>query len=476
MQFVNTPTTGRRLLVPLASDVARLRRSPVELILRSSSFSRGFDAVPNEEDVNIEDKGTCVSEDEGVELFTELSSRPSQGEHTCATEGCQRVIINVSGLQFETQLKTLNRLPNTLLGNPFLRERYWDYKRKEYFFDRHRPSFQAILYFYQSGGRLKCPLEVPFDVFLEELRFFGFDQKMIDEYKVSEGYILEKEPLLPENKILKVIWQLFEHPCSSIGAKLLAIVSVLFIALSICVFCIETVPGYSSDPCVYYNHTKNISSTHPRKQAVTINYGDHFFILESVCVTWFIFELVVRFISCPSKLSFIKSPLNWIDGASIMPHLVFVGAFCLSGACIDSKASNVLSVLRILRVTRVLKLGKHSQGLQILGLTIVKSVRELGTFFLFLIFGVVVFSTAMFHSERLVDNSHFGSIPETFWWSIVSMTTVGYGDMFPQGIAGKVVGAFTVVGGILTVALPVPIVVTNFNTLYSACIGRAPIY
>ena len=64
-------------------------------------------------------------------------------DHDCASSGCQRVIVNVSGQRHETQLRTLARFPNTLLGDPTKRRMYWDRQRHEYFLDRHRPSFQA---------------------------------------------------------------------------------------------------------------------------------------------------------------------------------------------------------------------------------------------------------------------------------------------------------------------------------------------
>jgi len=60
-----------------------------------------------------------------------------------------RVIINVSGLRFETRMSTLDRFPNTLLGDARKRDRYYDRLRNEYFFDRDRTSFDSILYYYQ---------------------------------------------------------------------------------------------------------------------------------------------------------------------------------------------------------------------------------------------------------------------------------------------------------------------------------------
>ena len=85
-----------------------------------------------------------------------------EADHEC----CERVVINISGLRFETQLKTLAQFPETLLGDPKKRMRYFDPLRNEYFFDRNRPSFDAILYYYQSGGRLRRPVNVPLDLLL----------------------------------------------------------------------------------------------------------------------------------------------------------------------------------------------------------------------------------------------------------------------------------------------------------------------
>ena len=80
----------------------------------------------------------------------------------------------------------------TLLGNAAKRRRYWDRRRSEIYLDRHRPTFQAVLYYYQSGGRLRRPIEVPDDVFLEELEFYEISDAAIGDYKVKEGFLLEK--------------------------------------------------------------------------------------------------------------------------------------------------------------------------------------------------------------------------------------------------------------------------------------------
>ena len=78
-----------------------------------------------------------------AELMLQISE-PSQKQ-------INKKSFQISGLKFETQLRTLNQFPDTLLGDPSRRIRYFDPLRNEYFFDRNRPSFDAILYYYQSG-------------------------------------------------------------------------------------------------------------------------------------------------------------------------------------------------------------------------------------------------------------------------------------------------------------------------------------
>merc|ERR1712025_78012 len=82
------------------------------------------------------------------------------------------VHINVSGMLYETLNSTLERFPNTLLGNPESRKHYYVECKNAHFFDRHRGCFEAILFFYQSGGLLIKPKNIPIHLFAEEISFF----------------------------------------------------------------------------------------------------------------------------------------------------------------------------------------------------------------------------------------------------------------------------------------------------------------
>ena len=91
--------------------------------------------------------------------------------------------FQVGGLRYETQIRTLNQFPDTLLGDPSRRMRYFDPVRNEYFFDRHRNCFEAIIYYYQSGGRLRRPANVPLDVFSEEIQFYELGDYAINKFR-----------------------------------------------------------------------------------------------------------------------------------------------------------------------------------------------------------------------------------------------------------------------------------------------------
>ena len=104
--------------------------------------------------------------------FTNFLNDPTKTTRSHVNEPLDKVVINVSGLRFETRASTLQRYPHTLLGDKQRRAHFFDYMNNEYFFERHRSSFEAVLYFYQSGGRLARPENISAEIFLEEIKFF----------------------------------------------------------------------------------------------------------------------------------------------------------------------------------------------------------------------------------------------------------------------------------------------------------------
>ncbi|XP_028661004.1 potassium voltage-gated channel subfamily A member 2 [Erpetoichthys calabaricus] len=407
-----------------------------------------------------------VVPDENVDEAVALTALPQDVYDPEAVDQdcCERVIINISGLRFETQLKTLAQFPSTLLGDPRKRIRFFDPLRNEYFFDRNRPSFDAILYYYQSGGRLRRPVNVPVDIFMEEIKFYQLGNEVIENFKDDEGFIKEEERPLPENVFQRQVWLLFEYPESSGPARGIAIVSVLVILISIVIFCMETLPEFREETRFSNEHHAHNSTVRASSNPFT----DPFFFVETLCIIWFSFELLVRFFACPSKPAFFKNVMNIIDIVAIIPYFITLGTELAEHQGNGQQAMSlaILRVIRLVRVFRIFKLSRHSKGLQILGKTLQASMRELGLLIFFLFIGVILFSSAVYFAETDDRDSLFTSIPDAFWWAVVSMTTVGYGDMYPVTIGGKIVGSLCAIAGVLTIALPVPVIVSNFNYFY----------
>ncbi len=352
----------------------------------------------------------------------------------------QIVRINVSGFIYETLNSTLKQFPNTLLGNEKKRQKYYIPSRGTYFFDRNRASFEAILYFYQTGGVLIRPPTIPMKLFAQDVLFFNLGGEVFKKLQREEGYIQDTESELPKNRIQRAIWELFECPDTSLAARLLAIWSVIVIIVSITVFCIETLPQFKK---------RSERQEQP------------WFTFEIICITWFTVEYLARLITSPNKLKFIRSFLNLIDLAAILPYFI-----TLPMDETNTAPLSLLRVIRLVRVFRIFKLSRHSTGLRILGYTLRESSRELGMLMFFLVLGIILFSSAVYYAEIGENKENFPSIPETFWYSLVTMTTVGYGDKVPKTALGKVIGSLCAIVGVLTIALPVPVIVSNFEFFY----------
>ena len=344
------------------------------------------------------------------------------------------IVINVGGKRFETYEETLARFPDTLLGSTSRRSKFYNTKRREYFFDRHRSAFDAILYYYQSGGTLIRPEHVPPHVFINEVIFYDLPEEAVQVIQLEAGIADEpEEQPMPNNYYMRIIWNTLEYPNSSRVAKFLAIFSVLVITLSLIIFCIETLPAFKAPP-------KNATDDSKPSSNSQNPYEKLWFQLNTFVIIWFTGEYVIRLITSPQKFKFLIGALNIIDLLSILPYYVQLG---LEG---DDSSISVLRVVRVVRVFRVFKLSRHSRGLQILGNTLKASLNELIMLMFFLTIGVMIFASCVYYAEG-GPGSDFQSIPHAFWWAVVTMTTVGYGDVSPVSFEGKIVGALCAISG-----------------------------
>ena len=271
---------------------------------------------------------------------------------------------------------------------------------------------------------------------------------------------------------------MFEDPQSSTPAKVVAYIDISVILLAITSVCVETLPTFdhSDDKEKRYeftncslpliSHCANSSHFQPIIPSLRDNmyYLDQkiFFGIEVACIIWFTVELITRFAVCPDKKQFWRSIINWIDLCAILPF--YIGLMVPKDQ--DLQSLVFIRMIRFTRIFRIFKMSRHFAGLLALAYALRAGSRELALLFLLLSICVVLFSSMVYFVDLSHEETQFGSIIEAFWWSIVTMSTVGYGDYVPKSTLGKIVGVFCALMGILVIALPFPIIVSRFNYYY----------
>lgn len=152
------------------------------------------------------------------------------------------------------------------------------------------------------------------------------------------------------------------------------------------------------------------------------------------------------------RLAYIFSPSGLIDVIAILPALL---PFIFPG--LD------LRWLRVLRLLRIFKISHYSSAIEdFISAIYYERDAFAGAFYLFCItlFGT---SSMMYIAENQIQPEHFSSIPESLWWSLITLTTVGYGDVAPVTTVGKLIGGLTAMMGVCVVALMTGIVASAFS-------------
>ena len=402
-----------------------------------------------------------------------------------------RIRINVRGKKYETFKSTLEQFPDTLLGSNGGRARYYDSINEELCFNRDPNSFDAILFFYQSHGNILArPSSVDEDSFADEVKFFGLFE---ETEELEESFSSEQEESFTGHfvNLRKKMWDVLEKPATCRLGRAFARISLVIILLSVLAFCFETVPGFQKLPAendsagIPWRKTNSSSNTRSRSRQNNTNlnsllldnrtndddklpdpqYRKFWFYVDTVFVAFFTAEYIARVFAAPDRLKFIRSFLAVVDFCAIAPY--YISHIAQAGKIDNIKSFNVIRSVRLFRVVRLLKLSRHSSGLKILGRALYKSRAKMVSLIGCIVMATVFYSGLMYYIEGYGEVSKFESIPHTFWWSIITMSTVGYGDVVPKSTAGKLVGvccAFT--GIILLFILPIPSFVTDFSKLY----------
>uniref|UniRef100_A0A672PIF6 Delayed-rectifier potassium channel regulatory subunit KCNS2 n=1 Tax=Sinocyclocheilus grahami TaxID=75366 RepID=A0A672PIF6_SINGR len=393
--------------------------------------------------------------------------------------------INVGGFRRRLLSKRLSRFPETRLAR-LLRCRSkesilelcddYDDSENEFYFDRNPALFPYVLHFYNTG-RLHVMDELCIFSFSQEIEYWGIDELFLDSCCSGSYHCRRMEPEESDweerseeasttssfheildfysdagkfdkqllGSVRRRIWLMLDNPGYSVLSRLISIFSILVVLGSIASIMSEfTLLDADGKP-----------REDPRFEAV-----EHF------GIGWFTLELLARFTVAPDLLRFFEHPLNLIDLVSILPfYLTLLMHLVAESGPALANLGRVAQVLRLMRVFRILKLARHSTGLRSLGATLKNSYKEIGLLLLYLGVGVSFFSVMAYTVEK-EDNEGLNTIPAGWWWATVSMTTVGYGDVVPGSVVGKLTASACILAGILVVVLPITLIFNKFSLFY----------
>ena len=197
--------------------------------------------------------------------------------------------------------------------------------------------------------------------------------------------------------------------------------------------------------------------------------------IDLFCMIFFSFELVLHFISCPIKRKFFTFPLNVLDPVLLVAMWTSFAFEKNLEFMIERKEMTILyQVMKafvVLRLFRFFRLVKIYSGLKIILLTLYASAKELLLLFVSFVIAAVFFASFVYYAE-FREPDGFPTVLSGIWWAIITMTTVGYGDMYPVSTYGHFVGAACAFFGILILSMPIAVVSTNFFDFYKKNMER----
>ncbi|KAF7666348.1 hypothetical protein LDENG_00110450 [Lucifuga dentata] len=390
------------------------------------------------------------------------------------------IVVNIGGVKQVLYGDVLNRFPDTRLAElvnysnessddvSLLCDDY-DPDTGEFYFDRDPEAFKCIIELYYYGEihmkRGICPI-----CFMKEMEFWKISSDLLDE--CCKSHLKEVEDELAEiaekvrtilvdregdpsargwQRFQMCLWRLMEKPESSLPAHVIAIVSFIFILVSSVVMCVGTIPDLQMEDA------EGNLVEHPTLE-----------VIETVCIGWFTIEYVLRLISSPNKIKFVLSIMNIIDFMAIMPFYVVLVLISFGAGVMElANVQQAVQALRIMRIARIFKLARHSSGLQTLTSALKSSFKELGLLLMYMGVGVFLFSALGYTMEQNHPDTLFTSIPQSFWWAVITMTTVGYGDVYPKTTLGRCNAAISFLCGVIAIALPIHPIINNFVLFYN---------
>ncbi|XP_064618675.1 potassium voltage-gated channel subfamily C member 1-like [Lineus longissimus] len=406
--------------------------------------------------------------------------------------------INVRGTEFLTYRSTILNLPESTLAEALSTKSHYESSVGAYFFDRSAECFSIILKAHQKK-ELHITDEVCMIDMAEELEYWRIPLTVVAPCCMGKINValLEKdrakavreEIMYDCDKSLEILrkrtgwqiyrirlWMFMQIPVYSGLAKAWSLLMAGVLVGSLFTFAAHFDKGASSKGASAdiseRQVVKMINTTKWRNMWMELP-NNNVLVVDGLLNGIILADFITRFILCPYKCQFIRYFFTILDivvltafwAGGIIFVLTYYGKETQNQTSVIQWIWLASLVLQIMRPFRLFGLAKNFVGLRVLLLVLRKSFYDLLTVLIFFGIGMILFAFLIFAAEISVEGT-FKDVWEGCWWSIITMTTVGYGDMHPRAWPGYFVAMCCAFSGVIITGLSIPILSTNFSSYY----------
>ncbi|XP_069101853.1 potassium voltage-gated channel protein Shaw-like [Argopecten irradians] len=363
-----------------------------------------------------------------------------------------QVHFNIGGTKFSTTWSTLQKVPNSRLARLQDDAKDTQQEQREFFFDRNPTVFGCVLDFYRTGV-LHLPETVCGRQIREELGFWEISVGLVssccwrvlykdDSVDKTMAFLDAELPVYPNGmqpiykgeRMSSTIWSLLEHPSSSLVAK----GYILFYFICVVVSLIPDIID------IGFLHILNLVNM------------------------VFLLDFLIRFVISPNKVRFICSIINILDAVALVSCVFILIVKIVELLIADlNMSTHALVMLQMLKYVRFYRVMKASRGLTLLLLAMFKSKRAIMLYLAIMLVNCTFFGILTMWFESAEEYNYFMDVPTSLYWALITMTTIGYGDICPVTVAGKMIAVLCGISGLVILALPISAIYRTFSTLYA---------
>ncbi|XP_045176546.2 potassium voltage-gated channel protein egl-36-like [Mercenaria mercenaria] len=313
----------------------------------------------------------------------------------------------------------------------------------------------------------------------------GIKQTMFAGDSMTDSEVIED---VNENQIgnkrtrASRVWLFLEEPGSSAAAKIWCFFYIFVVILSVVAYIIWLDPSVRVSQYLTKNPKVDALANQTIYEYMVYIFNEKVVLLASTdphpallcldifCVVFFILEALVHFSMCPDKRNYFLNAYHLLKIFLCISMIISTYFECRKDLLDehDFRLGEIYHAFKscyALRLLLIFRLHKIYNGLHIMVLSLRYSVKELLLLGFSFLIAVVVYGCLIFSAE--IETDMFPSTQIAMWWSLITMTTIGYGDFYPTTTWGYVVGIVCAINGLIVLALPIAAIASTFSSLYS---------